>query len=507
MSNMYAIKEETLSALGDAIRTKLIGTSDCPTLNVEAQYIDNGKAYIFELPNYVKKVQINGFVKFSYNSETFSTGINGTQGLGVAPGVFGTYDHRVVRADENYKVVWEGYPADERNAPVVVYFETEVEGNQWAFVATKDSSSPLKFSVTFTAIGLDENNNEFKFTPAEMADKINGLDTISETALNITGSCRYRFAENNWNWFIENYGDKITTDKVTNPSYMFSNCTQLKTIPFDINIDGSDYTYVDNMFNQCNKLLEMPQINYLKLAAGTSMFNYCQKVRYFPEGFGENWDYSYIHSNTGSLTYLFSSCYSLRKIPTIFNKKLFSASTASYSSCFQYRFNYCLVLDEIVDLCVPQFTYTSNMFSSAFNYCFRLKDMLFETNEDGTPKTANWKSQTIDLSTYVGVCSDRSSVIDYNSGITADKQVTDDASYQALKNDPDWFTTNINYSRYNHDSAVNTINSLPDCSAYGTNIIKFKGASGALTDGGAINTLTEEEIAVATAKGWTVSLV
>ena len=88
--------------------------------------------------------------------------------------------------------------------------------------------------------------------------------------------------------------------------------------------------------------------------------------------------------------------------------------------------------------------------------------------------------------------------------------MTDDTTYQTLKNDPDWFTTDINYSRYNHDSAVSTINSLPDTSAYlasagGTNTIKFKGESGKLTDGGAINTLTEEEIAVATAKGWTVT--
>ena len=53
---------------------------------------------------------------------------------------------------------------------------------------------------------------------------------------------------------------------------------------------------------------------------------------------------------------------------------------------------------------------------------------------------------------------------------------------------------------------------MPDTSAYlaangGTNTIKFKGESGSATDGGAINTLTAEEIAVATAKGWTVSLV
>ena len=68
------------------------------------------------------------------------------------------------------------------------------------------------------------------------------------------------------------------------------------------------------------------------------------------------------------------------------------------------------------------------------------------------------------------------------------------------------------FSRYNHDSAVATINSLPDTSAYlatkgGTNTIKFYGVLGALTDGGAINTLTEQEIAVAAAKGWTVTFV
>ena len=56
-------------------------------------------------------------------------------------------------------------------------------------------------------------------------------------------------------------------------------------------------------------------------------------------------------------------------------------------------------------------------------------------------------------------------------------------------------------------SLINTINSLPDVSGSGgTNTIKFKKASGALTDGGAISSLTQEEIAVAAAKGWTVTL-
>ena len=95
----------------------------------------------------------------------------------------------------------------------------------------------------------------------------------------------------------------------------------------------------------------------------------------------------------------------------------------------------------------------------------------------------------------------------------SDTEITDDASYQLLKDNEDSWTTSSAYSRYNHDSAVETINTLPDTSAYlaesggTTNIIVFEGASGSATDGGAINTLTEAEIAVAAAKGWTVTLV
>ena len=39
------------------------------------------------------------------------------------------------------------------------------------------------------------------------------------------------------------------------------------------------------------------------------------------------------------------------------------------------------------------------------------------------------------------------------------------------------------------------------------NVIKFYGKSGEKTDGGAINTLTTAEIAIATNKNWTVSYV
>lgn len=121
---------------------------------------------------------------------------------------------------------------------------------------------------------------------------------------------------------------------------------------------------------------------------------------------------------------------------------------------------------------------TDDQFSiNTFYNCYSLSRITFETNADGSPIVAQWQDQTIDLTHYVGY-----------SGTT----------------------TSMQDSVYNHDSAVETINSLPDTSAYlasagGTNTIKFKGGSGSATASGAINTLTEEEIAVATAKGWTVT--
>lgn len=209
---------------------------------------------------------------------------------------------------------------------------------------------------------------------------------------------------------------------------------------------------------------------------------------------------------------MFNYCYSLRSVPIILIKSGNPYIYSSYSY-FNSGFSYCYVLDELINLPIPytKATWTSNAFNSTFTYCNRLKNITFAL-KDGVPYTVTWKSQVINLSDYVGYTNNKSNILKYNSGITADKEVKDDASYQLLKNDPDWWTMDVNYSRYNHDSAVATINSLPDTSAYlatagGTNTIKFNGQAGALTDGGAINTLTEEEIAVAAAKGWTVTLV
>ena len=211
------------------------------------------------------------------------------------------------------------------------------------------------------------------------------------------------------------------------------------------------------------------------------------------------------------MTNIFSGCRSIRRIPqnlidNLFQPVPYNASASYYP--YQAQYQYCHALEELQNIPVSYYNSgnNSNLFTGIVSYCGRLKSLAFKTN-NGTPIVAKWKSQTIDTTYYVGYESRVENITDYNSGLTTATQITDDASYQSLKNNPDNWTALIQYSRYNHDSAVETINSLPDTSAYGTNTIKFKGASGAATDGGAINTLTEAEIAVAAAKGWTVTLV
>ena len=253
-------------------------------------------------------------------------------------------------------------------------------------------------------------------------------------------------------------------------------------------------------------------------ASAQNMFMDCQRLRQLPEFINLNLNRTrtYEYSNCSNI---FSGCCSLRNVPEEFLKQFYGIWTSQYYSHIHSCFNECYVLDEIMGLNPQTGTIIANMFGNynngTFANCHRLKNIIFATQDDGTPYSVNWKNQTIDLSYYIGYeynLNNHIRIVGFNSGITADKEVKDDATYQALKNDPDWFTTKVEYSRYNHDSAVATINSLPDTSAYlaskgGTNTIKFKGAAGSATDGGAINTLTEEEIAVATAKGWTVSLV
>lgn len=325
-----------------------------------------------------------------------------------------------------------------------------------------------------------------------------------ESAFVLSGNCSYRFSYNGWNWFIENYVNRITTSNIEYVQNMFSS-SDIENIPFEINCANTDMNMA-NMFYNCTKLKELPKINNAKASILSRFAYYCESLKIIPSDYFSTWDFSYLSNVTsaysGDASYMFYRCVQLRSLPTDWLGNMNKKANRNYVY-FNNGFSSCESLDELTNMPIPYTaTYTSDIFSGFVLYCFRLKNLTFASTTE-----KQWKSQVLDLSANTG-WSDSGFYPYFDDS----KKVTDDTTYQALKNDPDWWTANVAYSRYNHDSAVATINSLPDTSAYlasagGTNTIKFKGDAGSATDGGAINTLTQEEIAVATAKGWTVTLV
>ena len=207
---------------------------------------------------------------------------------------------------------------------------------------------------------------------------------------------------------------------------------------------------------------------------------------------------------------LFSESGYLRSINfTNSPNKYFDGNSIQYDGTFYH----CFDLDSIEDL----YTTRQTVFSGGtFNNCSHLAKLTFKTASPTNAKNPYYSSD-IDLSTvgyYTNVSEGyinnfalhygndplfRKSLVRQNAA----KEITNATTYAELKNDPDAWTTNVAYSRYNKTSAKETLTSLPYIKEACT--IKFNGEAGSATDGGAIKNLTSSEIAVATAKKWTVA--
>lgn len=378
--------------------------------------------------------------------------------------------------------------------------------------------------TTLTAIGdairVKEGTTELIPVP-DMATRISAIESgggdITDENLTFTGNCDHIFRNGNWNFILDKYSNKIKIVDANSLGYTFSDTKKEDLSMLTVSTKSAAF---NGTFNNSTTLKKLP-----KVAKGStvqryfsSIFNACNRL---PSDeintFLTSLELPAATDTNTACSAMFTSCWSARDLTPAFEWLDAALNNYTGTSTSYVAYNQMLyalyALDKVTNLPTIRVggARTSNAFSSTFSNCFRLSELMFKT-DNGTPYSVNWKAQTIDLSSWVGYTGNAYQVCDYNAGITVDKEVNDDISYQALKNDPDWFATNIAYCRYNHDSAVNTINSLPDTSAYlatagGTNTIKFNGMSGEKTDGGAINTLTAEEIAVATAKGWTVTLV
>ena len=368
-------------------------------------------------------------------------------------------------------------------------------------------------SLTAIANAIRAKNGETTtYKPAQMATAITNLPTgspdIPDSAFNKSGNLDYVYCNGQWDWFLNTYGDKITASAVSSCSHTFYN-SYVQNIPFYMYFpsgwnDGSVYGInVEYMFANCTALESLPELRNIQPNTMEGMLWNCLSLTDISTLYDANYMY------LSNCAYLFQNCYALREINSeLFeNLQLADIRLLTDKTLLNRGFSACISLDELIDVPVDTYTdtITSNMFLSPFSNCCRLKNLTFHS----TTGTVNWSNQNINLSDNVGYSDTGEYYETYLKnfgGFTDSTRITNDTNYQTLKNNYNSWTTDVAYSRYNKDSAIATINSLPTTTGT-SNIIKFMGNSGSKTDGGAINTMTAEEIAVATAKGFTVSFV
>lgn len=535
----YTIEESTLTGIADALRGK-VGETETVSVLSKVSKTDNFSDFgTFEGSPIVKSfydvVTLEGAssIKVKMSVQTFG-GIptHGEEGKGAQRVEIASGEHSVMPED-SLAFGGEGVMKIEEllfeNTDTITFYffgsNSDILNGYYAECYGLDAEGNLVVGEGFMTTDVTR-----LFKPIEMADAIDSIKAASpdcnnrhipDEGLVIKGNAFYYDNNGRLGWLINECGTEMRTEGITNCTNMFANDTSLEEIPFDINCSKS-CNNLSSMFNGCKNLKALPTIIYSeKPSIPTSKYNFmdvadivsgCNSLREIPEDYFASivpegyWEAKEGLKANGEKAF-YASCYSLRKVPSYYKHLMNWEASAYYYSMYASMFIYCYSLDEVVGLPVENVAYTSNAMGSCFIHCNRLKRFTFETNEDGSPKQIAWSKQLLDLSSYVGYTPTASSITSYNSGITEATRIIDDATYEQFKNHEDSWTALPEYSRYDRLSAIETINSLPDCSSGSGNVIKFKGDAGSATDGGAISTLTEAEIAIATAKGFTVTLV
>ena len=358
-------------------------------------------------------------------------------------------------------------------------------------------------------------NTTAVYKPSEMAAAISNLSTSTSTYvptdedLTFTDCQSTRlFANNQFSWIFKNYKDK----KIR----FTGNCRNLESTFYQSKVDDLSNVIFENCYGSGNyganfssMLTEAitkysPEIKNCDIGSLKSAFQGARNLETIPSF--ENCTIA-DESDATVFSSIFYEARSLKNINFDLGKNA-RLREKRYYYWYYYTFCDCWNLRSI-EFSMPMIQESpiiNNQFRSFVVDCWRLRHLKFKNYLP----SLQMKSQIIEMAYRLGYSNDETIGLRYSNLFPEGKRIKDDATYQALKDDPDAWTTKPEYALYNHDSAVETINSLPDTSAYlaengGTNTIKFLGNAGSNTDGGAINTMTAEEIAVATAKGWTVT--
>ena len=138
----------------------------------------------------------------------------------------------------------------------------------------------------------------------------------------------------------------VDTSNITRTDSMFNQCTSLQTIPY---FDTSNVTLMNNMFYSCTSLIYIPELNTSKVTTMAVIFYNCINLEYVP------------HLDTSKVTNFstgFFSCTNLKKIPK------FDLSSCTNIGSLLYL---CTSLREIPDIDFSNVVTANNTFRSCFN--------------------------------------------------------------------------------------------------------------------------------------------
>lgn len=99
------------------------------------------------------------------------------------------------------------------------------------------------------------------------------------------------------------------TGNVTNMNKMFRDCDELETVT---GLDTSSATILSYLFEGCHKLKNLPLLDLQSCTTTSYMFIYCNSLEGFPNGLINT-------SGVTNMGYMFHSCSSLKELPSDFN--------------------------------------------------------------------------------------------------------------------------------------------------------------------------------------------
>lgn len=244
------------------------------------------------------------------------------------------------------------------------------------------------------------------------------------------------------------YCPMLNTSNVTRMYEFFRDCKNLQSIPL---LNTSNVTDMNNMFNNCKTLQSIPPIDTTKVTSMSGMFQYCSSLQSIPP---------IDTTKVITMSNMFNGCETLQSIPTLNTSNVTDMGSMFYN---------CKSLQSIPLLDTSNVTKMSNMFYN----CTSLQSIPLLDCGNVTNVGSFFGFSNITTLTDLGGFKDlkisvTSSFLDKAPNLTV-------------------------------DSLMNVINNVYDLTTNGLSgqSLKFGQTN--------LDKLTPEQIAVATAKGWTLT--